>query len=235
MFRKVSFLKDFYLSILIVIIFVVIGTPYIVRDGISFLDEEIIEVLLIGILILIGYIILRFYRSETNKVEEKLIMVEKKKRSADEKLEESFKYIGSVNLQIQAIKDVMTGTGVYPHDKHEMKYILNFLGAKALSIVSADWILIRIIDMENMRTLREYIKTRGSAAVMKHTVSNRELVEEGKIDDCEVVSAHKTNFAIKAFIVFPDSKLTEEQKIMLSAIAMQLEMLFIIFKSQHYK
>lgn len=49
-----------------------------------------------------------------------------------------------------------------------MKRTIKFLAEKILSIIPADWVLLRIINTENNNTVRDYIESRGPVAIIKH-------------------------------------------------------------------
>ena len=116
-----------------------------------------------------------------------------------------------------------------------MKQAMKFLANKILSIIAADWVLLRIIDLSSQVTLREYTETRGSVALIKHEISNKNLVQGQKNDDYSYITSRQNTFNIKLFCIFPKIKVSQQQQIILRAMVNQLEMLFLIFNSKFYK
>ena len=102
-------------------------------------------------------------------------------------------------------------------------------------MVSADWVLFRILDTRNLNTLRECSATRGDGKPLNCKISNRALASKGEFGLCTVVASGQENFHIKTFCIVPKEKMTDDQKVFLKAVVNQLEMLFLIFTSIYYK
>ncbi len=232
---QLNWLEKFYLFLIIIVLFLIISTPYIIKSGLSFLREELVEGGLITILLGVGWVIVNLYRKELLKSRVDLLVLGKKKVDIEQKLNEAFKYIGAVNVQISAIKSLFTESGKYPETKSEMKSILKFLGDRALSIVPADWVILRIVDLNSLKTLRETARTRSAAVLIKYHINNEDLVKGVKLKDYQVVASPESNTTLRVFCLMPKIKLSEEQRVMLMAIVKQLEMLFIIFESRYYR
>lgn len=236
-FKKegVNFLEKVYLFIVVIIFCLVVSTPYIIRSGFSFIREEYLEGALIAVLLSIGFFVVDLYRHELIKVSQRLSRLSQEKNNVEDKLEEAFRYIGAVNVQVSAIRSLFVELDRYPESKNEMKKVLKFLSDKVLSIAPVDWVILRVIDIERAKTLREIARARSSAIVIKHQINNQDLIDKRLAEDYEVVSSPPSNMSIRIFCIFPKVKLSDEQKIMLTAIVKQLEMLFIIFESKYYK
>ena len=157
------------------------------------------------------------------------------KKKVEDKLADAFKYIGGVNVQVETIKSLFVELKEYPQNKQEMKQVMKFLANKILSIVAADWVLLKIIDMGSFVTLREYIQSRGSVALIKYEIPNKGLIEGETGSDYTYITSSQNTFKMKTFCVFSKIKINEEQRIMLQAAVNQLEMLFLIFNSRFYK
>ncbi len=235
MIKKEKMLERFYFLFLFLLYLLIILTPYIIRSGISFFEEEYLEAIIISILIMIGYYVLVLYRREVNKNLKALKELEEKNKTLEDRLMESFKYIGSVNVQIQEIRSAFSNLDKYPENKKDYKYILQFFSEKILGIVDVDWALLRIINTTNNNILREYSKIRGKSMLLKCAFSNEELID-GKVEgNYSVIRSTQENFTVKTICVFPKKKISNEQTIIIKAIVNQLEMLFLIFASNYYK
>ncbi|HEX7586513.1 MAG TPA: hypothetical protein VF390_02685, partial [Patescibacteria group bacterium] len=80
-------LKFFYLALILVIILAITFTPLIVTKGISVIDEELGELILIATQFFVAYILYRLYQREIEKSNQELVR--------------ALKYIGTTNVEIQ--------------------------------------------------------------------------------------------------------------------------------------
>ncbi|UCG12297.1 MAG: hypothetical protein JSU72_17650 [Deltaproteobacteria bacterium] len=239
-FKKIRLLRTGYVAILMLLFFSIVSLPYLMKGDLSLrgsliVKEEIFEGILIALLILVGYLVSRTYEKELAKHLKEIEQLVISKRNLQNTLNDAFQYIGEVNVQIQEIKTVFSTLNKYPENKKDFGKILCLLAQKALGIVNVDWIMLRIINPDNLRTLREHSRARGSAILLKHNISNRAIVSNEAIDDCSVVVSDQDNLIIKAFCVLPTEEITASQKTLIKAIVNELEMLFIIFSSEYYK
>ncbi len=232
--NRISWLKNFYLLLIIIILCLIIGTPYIIRDGISFMREEYLEGLLIALLLFLGWLINGLYRKELAKNFYNMSILDKEKVDIEDKLNEAFKYIGALNVQISAIKSLFVELDRYPESKNDMKSILKFLADKILSVAAVDWVVLKIVDIKSSKTLRETSRTRSGAVLIKYQIDNRDLIEGKKFNEYQVIASPASNMTIRVFCLMPKIKLSNEQKVILTTIVKQLEMLFIIFESRYY-
>lgn len=226
--KKIKWLELGSFSILALIFILILLTPYLINRGFSIFEEELVEMGLILILYIFGFLVVIFYRHEL-KNKTKLI------RDQENRLEDAFKYIGQINVQIEEIRSVFTDIKKYPENKKDFKYILQFMAKKILGIVPVDWVLIRIINNDNLQTIREHSEARGEVVILKHEISNNLLIQKTQIEDCIIIPADRTNLAAQVFCILPKIKLSEEQKIFITAIINQLQMMFVIFTSEYYK
>ena len=222
-------------TILFLLFFLVVATPRLIRSDVSFIEEEYFEGGLIFIMAIVGYVIILQYRKEIKKTADRLSQMQYERRSVEDKLNDAFEYIGCVNVQIDAIRSIFNDINKYPGNKKEMKQIMGLLSSAALKIVSADWVLLRIVDLRKVRTIREFPQARGSAVLLKHEISNKDLIENRIASDYVAIATSREDMTIKTFCIFSKIKVTSEQKVLIEAIVNQLEMLFIIFDSRYYK
>ena len=225
MFNLSKKLEKIYLLFFIINLLAIIGISHIIRGDFSISEnlvirEEYLESFFIILMFLAAYFIFKSYQKE----------IEKNK----EHLEEAFKYIGQVNVQLQEIEDALSKIDKVPENKKELKNLMNYLAKKALSIINADWVLIRIIEVETLNTLRESIKSRGGAVLLKHEIANKNLLEENKLENYIYITSKQKNLGIKSYFIFPDRKITKKEEILIKALVNQLEMIFVIFSSKYF-
>ncbi|MBI4779408.1 hypothetical protein HY797_03070, partial [Candidatus Falkowbacteria bacterium] len=95
----------------------------------------------------------------------------------EKKLDEAFKYIGQINVQISEIRSIFSDVKKYPENKKDLKYSMEFMANKILGIINADWVVLRIIALDNLTSLTEYNLARTEGASIKQSISNKELVD----------------------------------------------------------
>jgi hypothetical protein len=219
-----------YMLTLGLLLIVIVATPLIIKGHVSLtkkiiLDEDVLEALLIAILLSIAYTVHRAYRKELKKL---------KKINAGlvKSHTEAFKYIGKVNIQLQELRAIFSAFQGYPETKNEFQRILSSAARNVRGIVRADWILIRIINQNNFRTLTEHWESRAEATCPNVRISNRALVEDETVPSFSIVCSRKNNLALNVVFIIPIETLGREEKILIEAIAGELEKLFIIFTLQ---
>lgn len=233
-------LENVYFFLFLFIIFIIVIINHLVRGSIYFSDkiflkEEYVENLFIIILALIGYLIFSLYKKEIAK-KEKLIKDEsQKKQEIKKQLDEYLKYIGKANVQLQGIKKIMIGLDKFPENKLEFKNIHNYLLEKVLSVVNADWVISRIIDLNSENILQEKIFSRGKTIVMKYQTSTRQLINGDKFKDYTIITSRQTNLGLKTFFIFPKKHFSKDDIILVQGILQQIEMIYIIYNSEYYK
>ena len=240
-YRKISPLQAGYLVILALLFFLIVFTPYLIKSNFSLreslvLEEEVIEGLLIALLLGLGFLIPTIYKKELNKYLKRMDELATSKSNLESRLDDAFKYIGEVNVQLLEIRSAFSALKKYPENQKDFARILCFFAQKVLGIVNADWVMFRIVNKENLRTLREYSEARATRTIsLKHCISNRALVGNKTVDTYSVVASDQENLTIKVFCVLPTEKLTANQHPLIKAIVTEIEMLFIILTSQYYR
>jgi hypothetical protein len=230
--RKIRLLERTYLLILVSIFLLIAFTPYIIQSGFTVLEEQLTEVATIILLFAIGYAVLFLYRKEVDRNLNKLNRLEEEKGTLKNSLTEAFKYIGTLNIQIQEIKSVFSGIRKFPENKKDFGYILQFLADRTLSMVNAGWVLFRIIDTENLNSLGEFSETRGNSMPPQYKISNRILITNEELKGFTVVGSGHENFYIKAFCIIPKAEISNDDEVFVKAVVNQVEMLFLIFLLQ---
>jgi len=210
---------------------VVVTTPLFIRGHVALtkkivLEEDALEALLIAALLGLAYIVHRAYRRELENLKKRYAGLTKSHT-------EAFKYIGRVNVQLQKLWAIFLGFQRYPETKAEFQRILSSSARNARGIFNADWILIRIINQNNFRTITEHWEFFAEATCPNVRISNRALVEGKTIAGFSIVCSRRNNLAVKVVCIIPVKALGREEKILIEAIAGELEMLFIIFTSQY--
>ena len=231
--NRINLLRVGYVVVAVSLTLLITSTPYLVKGDFALgkdisLVEETIECTLIAIMLLAGYAVTRFYRDQIQKAETQAMHTE-------EKLNDAFKYIGRVNVQIEGIRSSLDAITRYPQIKADFDKTLKILAESALGITSVNWIEFRIIHLSTYRTIREHHEARAGGEVPRHNASNRAIIEGRNLPGYSIVGSRWENLTVKVFCILPVEKLTEHQTLFLADLVGELEMLFVIFTSQYYK
>ncbi|MDO8592148.1 MAG: hypothetical protein Q7R92_00055 [bacterium] len=193
------------------------------------LDKETVEAIIAGLLFAVSLIIYFLIKNEIKNRQKILEKLEDQRLALAERLDEAFRHIGQVNIQIQEVKSIFSEFKKYPKSKGDFKSILKNFAQKVLSMVDVDWVLFRIVDLENLKTLKEYSQARGGSVLLKSAIENSALVYRADFKEYTILNSGQENLSIKAFCVLPKKEIKQEARILISAIASQLEMMFLIF------
>ena len=220
-----------YMLTLSLLFTVVAATPLFIRGHVSLtnnfvLEEDALEALLIATLLGLAYIVHRAYRRELENLKKSNVGLTKSHS-------EAFKYIGTVNVQLQKLWAIFSGFQRYPETKAEFQRILSSSALNARGVVNTEWILIRIINQNNFRTITEHWEFFAEATYPHVRISNRALVEGTTIAGFSIVCSCRNNLDVNVACIIPVKALIREEKILIEAIVGELEMLFIIFTLQY--
>ncbi|BFD24715.1 MAG: hypothetical protein JST_000010 [Candidatus Parcubacteria bacterium] len=154
----------------------------------------------------------------------------------EERLRETFKYIGSINLQLEEMKKVFSNFNKYPESQKDIQAVFTHTAERILAIVPTDWVLLRIMELDQGKTLHEYFLSRGNKKIEKFKLENQDLLNgECSIGGCSIITSQQNNFNLKAFCILSTEVKDKNQQFMITSAINQLEMLFIIFNSYYYK
>ena len=220
-------------SVIIFTPILITGSVYITKNFI--IDEEIAEVILLGILFSLSILIFKLYKQEAFKQEEFIIKMKNDKKTTEEKLFDSLSYIGKVNVQIEEIKLIFNTTNTYPETKNDFKKTFRFLSERVLGIVNTNWALLRIIDSTTQRTISECFETRQGFSCQYPHVSNKMILEKQLISSFTTIISNSQNLNILVCCTMPIDNINDDQRVFIQAIINEIMMLFIILNSTYYK
>ena len=221
-------IRGIILFLIVINVILIIATP-LFNINIGNFSDEISEVIYIASLFVLMAILFSFYSREVDKYK-------KQQEDLEERLRETFKYIGSINLQLEEMKKVFSSVNKYPESKKDIQALFVHTAERILGIINADWVMLKIVDVRNSNNLHEYFISRGNKKVERVKIDNKELLNgECSFGGCSIVKSNQENFNIKAFCVLPVAAKNDNQKFLINTIVNQLEMLFIIFNSLYYK
>ncbi|MFA5986537.1 MAG: hypothetical protein WC819_04305 [Parcubacteria group bacterium] len=209
--RKIITLKNAYIFLGFVLVVTTVLTPLMVRSGISFVEEETVEVIMIITQFIIGFVIYRMYRNEMEVL--------------DYRSKEAVRHIGTTNVEIQSLRKIFDDVQKYPRSSHEFGKVMADLTKIVAGITKADHVLLRIIDIEEARTVTE--KELKNNESLSH-IGNKELIDGLVKDGFFVVSSRQDVLSVKVFCIF-NADINDRQRDMLQRIVEEVEMIYVLF------
>ena len=238
---KIKLFEFTYMVMIVLLLSAAVFTPVFIRHHFLLfkkyvIQEDAVEAGLIIILLLIAYLSSNIYKKELKKYLQETRRLNRNNSDLSNKLTDAFKYIGGINVQIQEIRSVLCGPRRYPTTENAFKKDLALFARKVLVIVNADWVMIRIIRQNNLRTMKEHLESRKNVNFVSKGISNKAIVANRSIDGYSIIASRRDHSAIMGVCVFPKKYLDEEEKILVEAITNQIEMLYLIYVShQHHE
>jgi hypothetical protein len=234
--QKLKILIGFYLSVLVILMLSVVAMPLLVRHSLTLtsqfvIEEERLETLLIAILFVASYLILKAFKRTLRAYENAVNRAGKEKSRLISRLTEAFTYIGTVNVELKEIQSILCGVEHYPQTKKEFKQCAEALAAKAMTVTGTAWIVIRLINPSSCRTVKEYAVAQPNAVVPSITIGNRAVVDGHRVKGLRTVVTHRNNPDLLTVCIFPQTPLSEEQIVLLTAIASRIEMFFMLYQA----
>jgi hypothetical protein len=235
-----SFLQILYLLIIVLLFSVILLTPLLIKGPLHLtekliLEEEIIEGSLLCILVLVSIVIYFLYKHEVTKQKELINKINIDKKSAEEKLNDSFQYIGQINVQIEQIKLIFNNYDKLPETKNDFKKTLYFFSERVFGITNSNWILFRIIDCKNHKTINEQFETRQGHTFDYPHVSNKTIIENQSCPPYTAIISNPQNFDILVCCILSTDNISNDERIFIQAITNEITMLFVILNSSYYK
>jgi hypothetical protein len=180
-------------------------------------------------------LIFTLYKREVNRHKEVIIKIKDEKKKVEERLNNSEQYIAIMNVQMQEIKSIFNSIDKYPETKEGLKKAFTFFGSRVIGIVNTNWVLFRIIDNNNQRTICEHFATRQGFEDGYPHVSNKMVIEKQPILPFTYVISSPKNLNILVFCVMPVDKISNDQQLFIQAIINEITKLFVILNSIYYK
>ena len=235
--KKIRVLRLLFIMTCMLLMICVIATPLLVGSRLFppetfVLGEDLLESLLIAMLFAIAGAMFALYRREIRSLQRQLGRISGTNVALKDRLTDAFRYIGTVNVQLQQIHAVFADVIRYPENRSEFKRLLGQTASKVLCTVDKNWMLIRIIDRGSLNTRFEHWETRRGATLSVGRISNRAALDTNPLSSVEVVRSHGTNSAATAVCVFPLPRLNWEERVLMEAVAAEVEMIYTVFASR---
>lgn len=229
-----SFLQVIYLIIYVILFSFIIYVPTLINGpvhitGKIIIEEEIIEGSLLGILFFLNILMLTLYRKEASKQKEIIRRINEDKMAAKIKLDDTFKYIGQINVQIQEIKSIFNNTIRFPQTKNDFKKNVLFFSERVLGIVNTNWVLFRIINCNTGKTISEQFETRPGFITDYPHIGNKIIVENQSCPPYSTIISNQQDFNIISCCILPVSEITYDERVFIQAITNEITMMFVLY------
>jgi hypothetical protein len=231
--KTLRYLKAVFLAVVGSMLLLIAATPFLVPRRIALFDrfvfeENAIETVLILVLFVLAYLASRAYRTAVSAYKKRLRRLAADRSVLADRLTDAFRYIGTVNVQLQEIRSVFSGLKRLPENRRQFKDLMGMFGGKILGMMNVDWVTIRIVDRRTLRTIVEHREVRKTQPVANPHIGNRAIVEGKPAAGCVIVTDAKDNLSIVAACILPLDHLDKEETILMQALVDEIEMLFII-------
>lgn len=202
-----------WISLVYLALFVLaVLSPSLVTHGFFGIDESHVEEVMIFLFGIVGLATFSIYQRIMERKEKEHEEAKSDYERAKRELVESYRYIGSINRQIEVLKRVTNQTSLNILGKdHLTKDLLTSLVASAASAVGAKSALIRYIELEKLRTHHEVQFALEKGQTFKiHNRDLKKLHETGaahayiRSDDGQeilVIPSDHENAPIKAYLL----------------------------------
>lgn len=218
---NINFLnRAYYLSITFLLVIVIL-TPLFIKEGLSIIDEEFLELIIIAVALLLVFLINYLYKKELEK--------------KDKTLESAWKHVGELNLQIGRFRSAIIDFRKYPENKSDLKFLFKFTAQKILGILNIPCLMFRIVEEKSLRTLSEYFQERMEGQGKDIKVKNSCLIGSASKIGYQIIASSPKNYTIRAFCIFPKAKMSEDQRLFAQKTIDDLCTYYIIFSSAFYR
>lgn len=174
---RLEWISFIYLALFVLAVM----SPSLVTRSFFGVDEVHIEEGLIFLFGVVGMAIFALYQRLMERTEEEHQEAKTEYERARRELVESYRYIGSINRQIEFLKKLANQTSVTIVESDRLtKDLLQSLVSNAAASVNAKGALIRYVHLEKLRTEREVAHNlEGDATFKVHNRDLKKLHESG--------------------------------------------------------
>lgn len=166
--------------------------------------QSLVILLLSGI----TYVVYRLQQREMRKNH----ILQDKLQVSEEKMIQAFAYIGSVNRRLPLFKNVSSDLLIESKSTKRGKKTIfgNLLGVAVNSIAQVHWGLLRFVDGNTGRTVKEFLYTRKEDASSIQQVGNRDLLRVRSqtsnikvMNEFSVIATSDREAVVQGFLVLP--------------------------------
>ena len=220
---EIKFIKiTFYILFGILGIFALL-IPHSIH-GAYFLDENLVQSLVLLIDFTVGYI---FYKMYAKKIQE----ISKKKQQLETRLISSYAYIGKVNNKIDLVNRFMNFFSNKEKKPEKDNLFPILLSNMINAVVKSEEGLVRFIENKSGKTIKDfYVSSTNHKQVPK--ISNRRLLDKdlGYLSNISIIESN-LEASVRCFLAFPKQKHDVDSEL-LQTLLNQLHLIFLVIQSK---
>lgn len=205
-----------WISLIYLLLFVLaVASPSLIRRDFFGVSEDHVEEIFIFFFGLSGLVTFSLYEHLFEKKEKEQAIVETNLDKTKRELVASYEYIGAVNRQLDALKNLANETaGSIDTEDRMRKELFRSIIAGAAALVRSEHGAIRFVSLNKLRTIKEFLIDPN----MGIAISNRDLLEVHLRDhshhfirddrgrDILVIPSSRKDMDAKAFLLLPTMK-----------------------------
>ncbi len=199
------------------------------------IEEELLEMFLIALILSISLLISKLYEVRLRENRERIDRLAAEQRMLTNSLSEAYHYIGTVNVEVSELQNLFCDLDRYPQSRNDFKNMLCILADKTMMLAKSDWAVIRIIGLDNQRTLKECRRGKLGDEISTLRIGNRAILAGEDLNDLSIIGSRQRSPYFKTVCITGGGNLPAEARRIIEAIAGIAEMLFLIFSLQCQK
>jgi hypothetical protein len=232
--HKFNAMIALYMAVLFFLLLFVLAVPLTIQRNLTItkeiiIREEIIETALLAFLFGVSFFILKRFKYTLNSYEKKFNRIGREKSKLISRLGDAFRYIGTINVEIQEVHSILQSLDNYPGTKKEIKRLVNYLITKTMIIAKSPWVAIRMVDKKSGKTVYEDKVVRSGQEFPAAMIGNRELLENKAVSGMITIINNKKNADLITACILPEVECSDEETILIKLIIDQIEMHFLLY------
>jgi hypothetical protein len=211
--------------------------PHFIQGHIFSIPAAYAQSIAIIVLLEIWYVIHFLHRREVEREQKKREQAEAELHFSSEKLNDSYRYIGSVNRQLALLPSVTSDLlGQYKKDKKMRRVIFEeLLGTAVTTLAHASEGHLRFVRIANAETEEEFKYSLGEVRVQASCYDNKDLIRARKnsvrrifpLNGVSVLPTSDREASVQCFFLFDVKGSTlKEQETTLQAIVDQAQLFY---------
>ncbi|MFA5991750.1 MAG: hypothetical protein WC794_05915 [Candidatus Doudnabacteria bacterium] len=215
--------------IYIILFLILLLHPHLLPDHVGFLPKAYAETIITLFIFGAGFLLYQLHKRDLAKKEREL-------KSSSEKLADAFKYIGTVNRRLPLLKSLTTDllASSKLSKKEKLKIFQDLLATALVSVAKVNWGLLRFIDTDSGKTVKEFIFTTKEYVVVQNSIGNKELLQSRQqsssiksSSNLFIIPTTEQEAIIQGHLVFPKpAESLEDERWVLQAITDQAQLFF---------
>ncbi|MFA4819012.1 MAG: hypothetical protein WC621_04160 [Patescibacteria group bacterium] len=197
----------------VVLFIILLLMPHFSRH-VGDISQAYVESIVMLVIFGIAYLTYFLNKYELRKHEEQTRKLEQNLQISEQKLLESFEYIGTVNRRLPLFKNL--SSDLLDNNQFTKKYkkgiFDNLLATAVISIAQAKWGVFRFVEVAKQRTVREFIFAPKNYVLLTQRIGNKDLIvcrnddsNIKKVGNFYIIPTSDQVALIQNFLILPQS------------------------------